>query len=101
MSEPWEIVVSLTVVVGLSLLTYRLRRQQPALLAGWAWYCVMLLPVSGVVSQGLEPRPDRFAYLPHMGLAVAIVWFAADMNYRFFSNSAVPRGRHSRPFCAG
>ena len=53
----------------------RLWRRVPAVVAGWLWFLVTLLPVLGLVQAGLWPAmADRFAYLPLVGLAVAIVW---------------------------
>lgn len=46
------------------------RRRAPYLLAGLAWFLVMLAPASGIVQTGLWPAlADRFAYLPMLGLA--------------------------------
>lgn len=63
-------------ILMLTAVAWRWRWREPALLAGWLWYAVMLLPVSGIVSQGAEARPDRFTYLPQIGLAIAVAWLA-------------------------
>jgi len=55
------------------------RQDQPWLLAGWAWFLVMLLPVIGVVQTGFQAMADRYAYLPSIGLFVAVVWGLAEL----------------------
>jgi len=58
------------------------RGAQPYLLMGWAWFFVMLLPVIGVVQVGMQAMADRYAYLPSIGLFIAVVWGAAEMAER-------------------
>ena len=72
-------------VVGASLLliavtaaTVVWRRKFPQLLVGWLWYLGMMVPVIGLVQIGVGNGADRFTYLPQIGLAIALVWTAAD-----------------------
>jgi Tfp pilus assembly protein PilF len=62
---------------------------RPWVAAGLCWYLVALFPVSGVVPTGLQWISDRFTYIPHVGLAFAFVWGAADF-----------AGRRARPVLA-
>lgn len=55
-----------------------LRRREPILLLGWIWYLVMLLPMSGIIQAGGIARADRYTYIPMIGIAIMIVWIAAD-----------------------
>ena len=41
---------------------------------GWLWFCVALLPMSGVVQVGSQGLADRYTYLPHVGLGIALAW---------------------------
>jgi tetratricopeptide (TPR) repeat protein len=50
----------------------RLRRRHPAMLAGWLWYLVTLLPVSGLLQVGAQARADRYTYLPLVGIFLAV-----------------------------
>src|SRR5262249_47074617 len=50
----------------------------PYLLVGWLWFLVTLAPMSGIVQVGDFSMADRFTYLPHIGLFLALVWGAAD-----------------------
>jgi hypothetical protein len=65
-------------LVAATLVVWRLARRLPFLFTGWAWYIITLLPVIGIVQQGLWPeRADRFAYIPLVGLFIQMVWGSA------------------------
>lgn len=55
----------------------RLRRE-PYLAMGWLWFVGTLFPVSGIVQAGSQEVANRFAYLPHVGLFISVVWWIAD-----------------------
>ncbi|MEO5371106.1 MAG: hypothetical protein H7833_13630 [Magnetococcus sp. DMHC-1] len=55
-------------------LAWRWVRRHPWLLVGWLWFLGTLLPVSGIVHLGRHAITDRFTYLPHMGLFMALAW---------------------------
>jgi tetratricopeptide (TPR) repeat protein len=69
-------VVVLAAITGLALAT---RRGRPYLLVGWLWYVGMLLPVIGLVQAGRQAMADRFTYLPHLGLFIALAWGIGDL----------------------
>jgi Flp pilus assembly protein TadD len=62
--------------LGLLMLTaFALRPATPApVRVGWLWYCIALLPMSGLVQVGSQGLADRYTYLPHMGLGIALAW---------------------------
>jgi tetratricopeptide (TPR) repeat protein len=65
-------------LVAMSLVAYRARRDQPWLLIGWLWYLGMLVPVLGLFEvHGGHALADRYTYLPIMGVLIAVVWTAA------------------------
>lgn len=66
--------VSATALVGLTYLVVRQRRQHPARLAGWLWFCISLLPVIGIVQIGRQSMADRYTYFPMIGLSIVIAW---------------------------
>lgn len=70
----WQFGVSLVLLAGITTLAVRLRRRCPAVLLGWAWYVVALLPTIGFVQVGSHARADRFLYLPMIGIAIATTW---------------------------
>ena len=57
-------------VVLATFVLFRLRRRWPAGLAAWAFYAVILAPVSGVVHAGLQLAHDRYSYLSCLGWAL-------------------------------
>jgi tetratricopeptide (TPR) repeat protein len=46
---------------------------------GWFWYLGTLAPMTGIVQVGIQAYPDRFSYIPSIGIFVAVVWLAADV----------------------
>lgn len=46
-------------------------------LTGWLWFIISLLPVIGLLQVGTQAQADRYAYIPHIGLFVMLVWTAA------------------------
>jgi tetratricopeptide (TPR) repeat protein len=66
-------------LIAISWVVFTLRRNRPYLLVGWLWYLIMLLPVIGIVEVGLQGHADRYTYLPHVGLYIALIWLAAEV----------------------
>ncbi len=62
----------LTTIVFLAL-----ARHMPYLIVGWLWFLGTLVPVIGIVQVGSQSMADRYTYIPHIGLAVVVVWMAA------------------------
>jgi len=54
-------------------------RSQPSFAWGMAWFFVSLLPVAQIVQTGQHGYADRYSYIPHLGLCVAVVWAVADL----------------------
>jgi Flp pilus assembly protein TadD len=79
------LVGSLLFLGAISWFAWRWRHREPAVLLGWLWFLGTLVPVVGVV-QAPVPLADRFTYLPHIGLFLALVWGLA----RFVSSVNVP-----------
>jgi tetratricopeptide (TPR) repeat protein len=70
--------IGLAVVLALSLAAWVLRRRAPALFTGWFWFIGMLVPVLGLMQVGDPAWADRYAYLPSIGLAMALVFGLAE-----------------------
>jgi tetratricopeptide (TPR) repeat protein len=79
----WQPVAAAGLLAALTGIAWRLRRPAPYLLVGWLWFLGALLPVSGLFQAGPQARADRFTYLPHIGLFLALVWAAADLVAKF------------------
>jgi len=72
------IAASAALGIGITLAVLRARRQ-PFLAVGWLWFLGMLVPTIGIVHVGRQALADRYSYLPMIGLAVALVWGAAEL----------------------
>jgi hypothetical protein len=75
----WAISLALVVVVGITIVTFVLRKRAPYLMVGWLWYFGMLVPVIGLVQVGWQGRADRYTYLPQIGLYIAVTWAVTDL----------------------
>lgn len=56
-----------------SVWTWKRRREHPNELVGWLAFLGLLFPVVGIVIIGVYPVADRYAYLPAMGLSIALL----------------------------
>jgi tetratricopeptide (TPR) repeat protein len=65
-------------LAGATAAAVALRRRRPYLFTGWLWFLVMLVPVLGLVQAGRQSIADRYTYLPVIGIAIAVVWGAAE-----------------------
>ena len=75
----WQATTSallLALITGLALWQ---ARRRPYLLAGWLWFAIGMLPAMGLMQVGWQSMADRFTYLPHIGLAIAVVWCFAEL----------------------
>jgi protein O-mannosyl-transferase len=76
--------VLLTILVTLLFIALvLLGLKHPAVWTGGCWFIGMLIPVLGLVQVGMQARADRYTYLPHMGLIIALVWLVADWANRW------------------
>jgi len=71
------------IAVGLLIVTViPLARRWPAPLAAFAWYSIMIAPVSGLVHCGFQLANDRYSYLSCLPFAVllgsAVVWLVGE-----------------------
>ncbi len=74
-SLPSETVIgSALLLAALSVAALRTRDRLPYLFVGWSWFVVALLPMSGLIQVGGHAMADRYAYLPLIGLLVAVCW---------------------------
>ncbi len=75
----WSLAI-LLLITGFVIFQFK---DRPYLLFGWAWFVISLFPVSGILQVGGQAHADRFSYVPHLGLFVAITWLIADLTSRF------------------
>jgi protein O-mannosyl-transferase len=71
----WErTATAITVLTVITIFVVLLCRREPALMVGWFWFLGALVPNSGIVQAGWQGMADRFTYLAHLGLAVAVAF---------------------------
>jgi protein O-mannosyl-transferase len=74
----WQVGLAAVFLIAMTWAAFAIRKRHPYVLVGWLWYLIMLLPVIGIIEVGLQGHADRYTYLPHVGLYVAITWLIAD-----------------------
>lgn len=71
------------VLAGLTAFCLRRARRSPYLVVGWAWYLIALLPHAGLAQYGWQAFADRYAYLPLIGLFIALAWGLDEITARW------------------
>jgi protein O-mannosyl-transferase len=74
----WQVLGAASLLLALSALAirYRDRRYLPV---GWFWFLGTLVPMIGIITVGEQAMADRYAYLPFIGLFVAVVWALGEL----------------------
>ena len=85
----WQITLAAIFLIVTTWIAFKLRRNRPYLLVGWLWYLIMLLPVIGIIEVGLQGHADRYPYLPHVGLAIALTWSIVDLSATWTRRKAI------------
>ena len=89
---PIEMVLPALLLIGITIVFLCLFRKHPELLVGWLWFGGTLFPVSGIVQSGPQAYADRFAYVPHIGLFIVLVWGAVIVARRLHVGAAALGG---------
>jgi protein O-mannosyl-transferase len=83
------LVLSLIILSAITAACIWQARACPAWLIGWLWFLGTLVPVIGLVQVGEQGRADRFAYIPHIGLFLGIVFGLSDLARRWKWSTAL------------
>jgi tetratricopeptide (TPR) repeat protein len=75
----WAVLSAAALIIAITLFAITVRQKHPYVLAGWFWFLILVAPVLGIFQTGLQARADRFTYLPHIGITIAIAWLIADL----------------------
>lgn len=70
----WQWLSTLFLLAILSVWIVRTTRATPFVTVGWLWFVGTLAPVIGVIRVGAQSWADRYAYIPFIGLYIAITW---------------------------
>jgi tetratricopeptide (TPR) repeat protein len=74
----WKVLLAGVVLVGISILVYTNRRRK-YLVVGWLWYLGTAFPMIGLIQSGRQGMGDRYAYLPLIGIFIAVIWLFFDL----------------------
>jgi protein O-mannosyl-transferase len=74
----WAIVSSAALLVAVTAVVLYFRSHR-YLVLGWFWFLGTLVPVIGIVANGMQSMADRYAYLPFVGVFIAVVWGVAEV----------------------
>jgi Flp pilus assembly protein TadD len=86
----WIAWAAFIVLAGITGLSITMARKRPYILVGWLWFLCTLVPVSGLIQRGLWPAlADRWAYLPSIGILIAVIWGIAEACRRWRIPKAV------------
>lgn len=70
---PWGAALGVGLaLLAMTALLVRRWRTHPALLVGWCWFLVAILPVSGLMQAGMQAMADRYTGLATLGFALAL-----------------------------
>ena len=75
----WQVLGSAALIGAISFFAVRFRKRFPYALVGWLWYLGTLVPVIGIVQVGMQSMADRYTYVPHIGLFIAVVWGVGEL----------------------
>ena len=73
----WQVVGAAAVLVLVSVLVLR-SSDRRYLAVGWFWFLGTLVPMIGIITVGEQAMADRYAYIPFIGLFIAVVFTLND-----------------------
>jgi tetratricopeptide (TPR) repeat protein len=73
----WEVTAAALLIIAVSGAALFLTKKR-YFAVGWFWFLGTLVPVIGLVQVGEQAMADRYAYIPLVGLFIALVWGLAD-----------------------
>ena len=76
----WQTIGSAMFLLLVTAVAMRFLFSAPYLAVGWFWFLGTIVPVSGIMQGGLWPAiAERWAYVPYIGLFIAISWGFSDL----------------------
>jgi hypothetical protein len=88
----WQVAAAFGLLLILTVWTIASRKRR-YLAVGWLWFVGTLVPMIGLVQVGSQAMADRYAYLPLVGLFIAVCWGIADWAERWhFAKLLLPAG---------
>jgi protein O-mannosyl-transferase len=78
----WQVAASIVLLLAISAFVIR-QQKRPYLAVGWFWFLGTMVPMIGIITVGEQGMADRYAYLPFIGLFIAVVWGVRDLSARY------------------
>lgn len=75
----WQVGLAAVFLLAIGLSLWRWGSERPYLVSGYLWFLGTLVPVIGIIQVGAQARADRYAYIPLLGIFVALVWLLSDI----------------------
>ncbi len=75
---PWQVVGSALILLLITAFVLRFAPGRRYLPMGWFWFLGTLVPVIGLVQVGEQSMADRYAYIPSIGIFIAVVWGVSE-----------------------
>lgn len=90
--SPWQVGMSVAVLVLITVAAWRWRQTKPYLPVGWFWFLGTLVPVIGLVQVGGAAMADRYTYIPSIGFFIAAVLLLNDFAARIQTPKMIAAG---------
>lgn len=74
-----QVLPAALLLIAVTVMVCRYYKRYPYLAVGWFWYLGTLVPVIGIVQVGGQSMADRYAYVPFIGIFIALSWMIADL----------------------
>jgi tetratricopeptide (TPR) repeat protein len=75
----WQPLAAAALLLALSAFALHGVRRRGHLFVGWFWFVGTLFPVIGLVQAGNQAMADRYAYVPLVGISIAVSWGIGDL----------------------
>lgn len=85
----YSLVISMFVLLIISAGVSFAWRKNAALLIGWLWFLITLLPVIGLIQVGTQAMADRYTYIPSIGFFICVVWLLESLFLKFNINKRI------------
>jgi tetratricopeptide (TPR) repeat protein len=89
---PGRVAAAAALLLAVTALLFAGRARLRPQLVGWLWYLGTLVPVIGLVQVGTQAMADRYAYVPLIGIFVAVAWTGAALVARGYFPKEVAAG---------
>jgi len=78
----WQVAASIVLLLIITAFALY-ERERRYLAMGWLWFLGTMVPMIGIITVGEQGMADRYAYLPFIGLFIAVVWGLRGLASRY------------------